>query len=124
MRHESKCRHIHGHRYILDVTCVADGLDPLGRVIDFSVVKSVFGAWVDEYWDHGALLNIDDTDVIRFFNASGFKVYLMDGNPTAENIAICARKVADELLAPYNVRVESVRCYETPNCWSDSVPIS
>ena len=39
LRHESKCRHVHGHRYVLELTCAAAQLDDLGRVIDFGVTR-------------------------------------------------------------------------------------
>ena len=64
MKHESKCRHLHGHRYVAEITAAADGLDDLGRVIDFSVLKSVVGGWVDDAWDHGTLANDADHDLI------------------------------------------------------------
>lgn len=119
MRHESKCKHLHGHRYVLDVTCEADKLDDIGRVIDFSVVKTVFGAWVDENLDHGVLLNVADRELHSYLSGSGHKTYTMEGNPTAENIAQLAYKVANQHLASHGVRVVHIRCYETPNCWAD-----
>jgi hypothetical protein len=39
-QHESKCRNLHGHNYVAVLHARADaGLDALGRVIDFSVLK-------------------------------------------------------------------------------------
>lgn len=60
LQHESKCRHIHGHRYKLELTLRCPNLDKLGRVLDFSEVKRAFGDWIDRYWDHNVLLNPDD----------------------------------------------------------------
>ena len=37
--HESKCKAFHGHRYAAEITCQAEQLDHLGRVVDFSVIK-------------------------------------------------------------------------------------
>ncbi len=39
MRHEGKCKHLHGHRYALEATFSASGLDALGRVIDFAAFQ-------------------------------------------------------------------------------------
>jgi 6-pyruvoyltetrahydropterin/6-carboxytetrahydropterin synthase len=39
MEHESKCKHLHGHRYALEATFVAPDLDTLGRVVEFGVIK-------------------------------------------------------------------------------------
>ena len=55
-RHESKCRNLHGHNYVLFVTVTAPELDSLGRVIDFSIIKGLVGDWIDSKWDHGFIL--------------------------------------------------------------------
>ena len=60
-RHESKCAAFHGHRYAAELTCLAP-LDDRGRVIDFGVVKERVGGWIDENWDHTAILQRDDPD--------------------------------------------------------------
>ena len=120
MLHESKCRNLHGHRYVAEVTCAATDLDALGRVIDFSVIKSVLGKWVDHYWDHGTILNSKDYDLIELCQTKGWKHYTLDGvNPTAEVMAEYLCKVGNSILTNAGVQVVSVRLYETPNCWSD-----
>ena len=37
--HEGKCRHLHGHRGVAEVTVYAPSLDNLGRVVDFGAIK-------------------------------------------------------------------------------------
>ena len=123
-RHEGKCAAFHGHRYTADVTCEAEGLDDLGRVVDFGVVKDLVGGFIDERWDHTALLMRDDPDsaamVIAASNEQhGRPVYWMQGAPTAENIALELARVATKLLAGRGLRVVHVRVWETPNCWAD-----
>jgi 6-pyruvoyltetrahydropterin/6-carboxytetrahydropterin synthase len=118
-RHESKCVNLHGHRYAVELTCDAAKLDDLGRVIDFSVIKAKVGAWIDERWDHGALLSEEDGELIAFCQAQGWRVYTMKQNPTAENIAAELWHVATRLLAPEDVFLAKVRVYETPNCWAE-----
>jgi len=121
-RHESKCRHPHGHRYTFEVTITADALDEMGRVIDFGVVKALIGAWLDDNLDHGYIAcSLDGVgDALR---AQGFKVFTMPGTeePTAENLAMLVLAQAQALLAGRPLRVVHVRCYETPNCWADAV---
>ena len=118
MKHESKCRNLHGHRYRIELTVVGD-LDPLGRVIDFGEMKRLVGAWVDEQLDHGTLLNANDDDLIELCRQNGWKLYVMDCNPTAENIARDVFWAAASLLEPAGITVDRVRLFETPNCWSD-----
>lgn len=59
-KHESKCAYLHGHRYGVDVTCTAQELDVIGRVIDFAEVKRIVGQWIDDNWDHNVMLHEDD----------------------------------------------------------------
>lgn len=119
-RHESKCRAFHGHRYAAEITCVARALDDLGRVVDFGVIKERVGGWVDEHWDHTAILLRDDPDpaipVLAEANARlGRPVYWLDSPPTAENIVMELARVAQDLLAGAGVRVIRIRLWETPN---------
>lgn len=144
--HEGKCRHLHGHRYVAEVTIDAPELDHLSMVVDFSVVKRVIGDWINHHWDHNLLLNRDDPfaqietleygtdestgnkvtkpELITDFLFGGRIPYVMpEGNPTAENIAAVLFKVSTELLreAGYEqLLVRQVRVYETPNCWADA----
>lgn len=60
LNHESKCAHLHGHRYVAEVTVASDVLDNVSRVIDFSQVKKLVGEWIDFYWDHNIILHPDD----------------------------------------------------------------
>ena len=46
--HEGKCRNLHGHAYVFLLTCEADELDPLGRVIDFGVIRSLLCQWLED----------------------------------------------------------------------------
>lgn len=136
--HESKCAHLHGHRYVANVSVIAPELDSLGRVVDFSVVKELVGSWIDREWDHNLLLCPNDplakiwlnggvregiSDVV--FNQIFTRVpYIMPEqmNPTAENMARVLMLEADSLLQNSSgLRVAKVRLYETPNCWADQV---
>ena len=112
----------HGHRYAAEITCVADKLDNLGRVIDFGVIKSRVGSWIDEHWDHTAILmKGDDDPAIQILAKSnethGRPVYWLECHPTAENIAAELGKISTELLKDTGVTVQRVRLWETPNAW-------
>ena len=120
-RHESKCRAYHGHRYVAEITCVAEALDSLGRVVDFGVIKERVGTWIDRHWDHTAILMKSDPDpsipILAEANARmGRPVYWLTNPPTAENIVEELAKVAQELLADTGVQVIRIRLWETPNC--------
>lgn len=117
-RHESKCRNLHGHRYSAEITCTAE-LDSLGRVVDFGVIADRVGGWVNDKLDHGTLANEADTGLVAYCKASDSKLFTIQGEPTAENIARLIYRKAKELLADTGVDVLQVRVYETPNCYAD-----
>lgn len=126
-RHESKCAAFHGHRYTAEITCHAPELDDRGRVVDFGVVKEKVGGWIDEHWDHTAILMREDPDPAVVFLAQsnaahGRPVYWTEAPPTAETLAAELGRIATELLADSGVRVVHVRIYETPNGWADWTP--
>lgn len=94
--HEGKCRHLHGHNYRIHFTCEAAHLDNVGRVIDFSEIKSKLCMWLEDKWDHKMLLwdqdpvcstLIDDTMPTGKDSTLDDGVVLVSFNPTAENIA-------------------------------------
>lgn len=133
--HEGKCANLHGHRGVAEVTVEAAELDNLGRVVDFSVLKTLIGGWIDERWDHNMLLHKDDPLLddlgheIENIEHSRRRIfgpkspYILPVNPTAENLAqdllVNAQKVLDRAGSSH-IRVRHVRLYETPNCYADA----
>ena len=126
--HEGKCKAFHGHRYAAEITVRAESLDRLGRVVDFSVLKSEVGGWIDRNWDHTAILERNDPDpavaAIAESNARhGLPVYFLDAPPTVENITLELARISKTLLEPVGVRLVAIRIWETPNAsalWEDS----
>jgi len=119
MRHESKCRHLHGHRYTVELTASAKQLDDLGRVIDFGVLKTIVGGWIDDFWDHGTIVHYDDVELIKVCSDNNWRHYKLENNPTAENLAEELFIEANHLLEEYPILITHIRLYETPNCWAD-----
>ncbi len=127
--HASQCRHLHGHRYALEITLSgdiirADGLPANGMVVDFGDVKAIAKQHVVDVWDHAFLAYRGDTQVVNFLQGiPGHKTVLLDVVPTAENLAVAAFRILDPLYTGVyqnQVRLEQVRIYETPNCWADA----
>lgn len=122
MEHESKCRHLHGHRYVVEATFRAKGLDALGRVIDFGKVKEILGGWIDEHWDHATILNSKDRELGESIAArTGQLVYYIDGNPTAECMAhYLLHVVCPKLFTTSGAACSHIRLWETPNCYAEA----
>jgi 6-pyruvoyltetrahydropterin/6-carboxytetrahydropterin synthase len=118
-RHGSKCRHLHGHRYKAEITC-RGSLNDLGMVIDFGEIKQTVGAWIDEHWDHGAILNEADEVYAKAVEAQGHRLYLLPCEPTAEHMARELLAIAGQLIGSAHLEVLKVRLWETPNCYADA----
>jgi 6-pyruvoyltetrahydropterin/6-carboxytetrahydropterin synthase len=121
-RHESKCAHPHGHNYVVLLHAEADsGLDAIGRVIDFSVLKERIGGWVERWWDHGFLLSAEDDELRTLLEAGpGWKVAILPDNPTAENMARYLLEVVGPAVLPKGVRLVRVVVWETENCYAEA----
>ena len=76
------------------------------------------GGWLDEQLDHGMILERGDA-MIPMLQEGRMKVFVMDSPPTAENIVRVVFEHAEKLLLPRGVRLESVRCWETPTSCAD-----
>jgi 6-pyruvoyltetrahydropterin/6-carboxytetrahydropterin synthase len=122
MQHESKCKHLHGHRYAIEATFAAHGLDTLGRVVDFGLIKEVLGAWIDEHWDHTTILFDKDKALGKSITAvTGQKIFYLAANPTAENMAsYIMETVCPKLFKAMPIRCVRIRLYETPNCFAEA----
>jgi 6-pyruvoyltetrahydropterin/6-carboxytetrahydropterin synthase len=111
LNYDGKCRHLHGHNGRAVITLETAELDALGMVVDFSRLKRGVGAWIDEALDHKMLLHKDDP-LLPFLRQQGEPIYVMDANPTAENIA---RLILD-MAARQGFPVVEVSLWETDTC--------
>jgi 6-pyruvoyltetrahydropterin/6-carboxytetrahydropterin synthase len=108
LQYEGKCRHLHGHNGRVVITLAASSLDALGMVMDFTRLKHVVGGWIDEHLDHKMLLHHDDP-ALPLLRQLGEPVYVLDVNPTAENIA----RLIFDYTAGQGFPVVEVRLWET-----------
>ena len=120
LRHEGKCANFHGHNYIADFHVTpehdtSDGIDDVGRVIDFAQLKALLKGWIDEHWDHGFILSEEDENGIAAIRSVvPTKYFLLPANPTAENMArYLLETVCPELLSEFGVVAVRVVLWET-----------
>ncbi len=116
--HEGRCAHLHGHNYVVHFHARADRLDAVGRVIDFGALRDALGGWIGEHWDHGFIVFAGDREARAALSAiPGQRLYVLDVNPTAENLAAhLLHVVGPKVLAGTGVRLVRVELWETENC--------
>ena len=114
--HESKCRNLHGHNYRVHFTVQAEKLDTVGRVMDFSAIKSKLCQWVEDNWDHRFLI-WDADPKAKALTQVDATVVIVPFNPTAENMAdFLLRRVGPVALAGTGVTLVAVNIEETRKC--------
>ena len=115
--HEGKCRFLHGHNYRIHFTVAAEQLDEIGRVVDFSVIKSTLCQWLEDHFDHKFLLWEQDELLPQLQAVSGESLVIVPFNPTAENIAqYLVDQIGPEQLQGYPVKLISCKVEETAKC--------
>jgi 6-pyruvoyltetrahydropterin/6-carboxytetrahydropterin synthase len=113
LNYDGKCRHLHGHNGRAVITLEADRLDALGMVVDFSDIKRVVSTWIDANLDHRMILHKDDP-ILPIFQQQGEPYFLMDVNPTAENIA----KLIFDFVRAQGFPVVEVKLWETDDSFA------
>jgi 6-pyruvoyltetrahydropterin/6-carboxytetrahydropterin synthase len=108
LQYDGKCRHLHGHNGRAVITLASAELDTLGMVMDFTLLKRVVGGWIDSHLDHKMLLHKDDP-ALDYLQSQGEPIFVMDVNPTAENIA----RLIFDFAASQGFPVAEVKLWET-----------
>lgn len=129
--HGSKCRHPHGHRYRVRVTCRGQIVDEAGSpddgmLVDFGDLKALMTTLVHDVLDHSFVCHSDDPLLAVLADAGplvdpgcegGWRIVEFPYVPTAENIA---RWCWDQLAGPLESRfrdglaLAEVAVWETP----------
>jgi 6-pyruvoyltetrahydropterin/6-carboxytetrahydropterin synthase len=119
LEYAGKCRHLHGHNGRAVITLEGAELDGRGMLVDFTEIKRQVQSWIDENLDHNMLLRRDDP-LLPVLRERGERVFVMEDNPTAENIA---RLIYDRAHAA-GLPVVEVVLWETDQCCSTYAPRS
>ena len=117
LNYDGKCRYLHGHNGRAIITIESETLDERGMVMDFSEIKRVVSTWIDESLDHRMLLHKTDP-VVPILSELGEPMFLMDENPTAENIA----KLIYDFTASRGFPIVQCQLWETPHCFATYQP--
>jgi 6-pyruvoyltetrahydropterin/6-carboxytetrahydropterin synthase len=127
--HQSQCRHVHGHRYVLEITVEGDiiqtdGSPSEGMVLDFSEVKHIAFEHLVQHWDHAFLVYEKDKLIVDFLKSiPEHKTVTLNCVPTVENLARTAFNILQNAYIDHygnHLRLLKIRLYETPNCWAEA----
>jgi 6-pyruvoyltetrahydropterin/6-carboxytetrahydropterin synthase len=128
--HKSQCQHLHGHRYVIEITLSGniistEGISEQGMVMDFSDVKLLAKKHLVDNWDHAFIVWKKDTTVLNFLNSlPHHKTVVLNAPPTAENLVLEAFNILTTVFKTSygeNLALERVRLYETPNSWAEAI---
>lgn len=117
LNYDGKCRFLHGHNGRAIISLQSETLDSRGMVLDFTDIKRTVSRWVDENLDHRMILHREDP-AVESLQALGEPLFLVDRNPTAENIA----KLIFDFTAEAGFPIIQVELWETPNCFATYRP--
>lgn len=121
-KHGGKCEHFHGHNYVADFFVTSDSQDSVGRIVDFSDLKSRCKGWLDENWDHSFLVYREDSNAIEALRqVQPSRMYLLPYNPTAENMAkYLLENAAPDFMQGSGAQVVRVRIWETEDSYAEA----
>ncbi len=109
--YEGKCANIHGHNGKAVIVLGGRNLGENGILLDFAEIKSKIQGWIEDNLDH-ALLLCDKDPLVEILSGAGLKLFVMDTNPTAENIARTILEKSRQMGLP----ALEVRLWETEHC--------
>jgi 6-pyruvoyltetrahydropterin/6-carboxytetrahydropterin synthase len=114
--HENCCAFLHGHNLRITFKCEAPKLDAVGRVIDFSVIKTLLCDWLEDNWDHRFLL-WDQDPMLDFLTKSAGHVmdHCMaleedgdDDDASQEQFEVAKLLVTSLVAVPFNPTSEGI----------------
>ena len=123
-KHTGRCRYVHGHNLRIDVTMAYHRLDSKkDMVCDFSSLKQLVEGVIVQQWDHALILNEEDplVDILKMNTKNMVRLFLVDGDPTAEVLAERLHKQLNAILGldlkneiPTKHYIDKVTIWETP----------
>jgi 6-pyruvoyltetrahydropterin/6-carboxytetrahydropterin synthase len=104
---------LHGHNGEVEIELLSPTLDDRGMVADFGDVNRIVKDWIDRELDHKMLLSREDP-LLPVMEEFAQPVFVMEENPTAENIA----KLIFGYARNQGLPVCEVRLWETPTSFA------
>lgn len=120
--YNGKCKHVHGHSYILYVTVLGEPNSntkdsTYGMVIDFGELKQIVSKHIIDKFDHALVLR-KDAKLADALQKQYGNIMLTHYQPTCENMVIAFADTLKEYL-PSHVRLYSLRLHETATSYAE-----
>lgn len=113
INYNGKCAHLHGHNGLVEIVLATKQLDARGMVVDFVDVKKIVNDFLNRELDHKMILNASDP-FVKILQDNQEPMFLMQENPTAENIA----KVIYQYAKGQGLPILEVRLWETGSSYA------
>jgi len=116
--HQGECINIHGHSYKMLIQLEGETNENL-MLIDFYDIEAIVSPLLKQI-DHAFVCDSKDEVMIEFLKNNNFKMYVMEGFSTAENLSnFFAKKLTPEFEKHSNLTDLKVRVYETADAWAE-----
>ena len=120
--YDGKCRHIHGHSYLMYVTIKGRPLEnethpKNGMLIDFGILKRIVNENIVEKFDHALVMKKDSVLSSEIQENYG-NVIITDFQPTSENLICHFAEILKDKL-PAEVELSAIRLYETATSYAE-----
>jgi|19_taG_2_1085344.scaffolds.fasta_scaffold16267_3 6-pyruvoyltetrahydropterin/6-carboxytetrahydropterin synthase len=119
--HDSKCRNLHGHRYVIEASVTGElhtsGSEE-GMTMDFSFLKEEMTKHIHDVVDH-AFMVWEKDPLERMLIETMTNIVSLPFVPTAENLAgywFNELKPAIALRTDGHAELSQIKVWETPNC--------
>lgn len=120
--YDGKCRHIHGHSYILYVTIIGTPCNDIsnpkyGMVMDFGELKAIVNRNIVDRLDHALVLRTGSalgTELEEQYS----NVMFTDYQPTCENMLLEFANILQNELPDY-VKLHSLKLHETATSFAE-----
>lgn len=124
--YDGKCKHIHGHSYILHVTIkgtpMVNPISKNGMLIDFTDLKKVVEESVINKYDHSLVLS-EGAPLSEELSKAYGNIVIVPFRPTCENLVINFANKIQEAITKGDLKIHgylySLRLYETATCFAE-----
>lgn len=121
--HKSKCKNLHGHRYVIEVgvddnVILEKGVSNEGMVIDFGDLKEIMMTMIHDIYDHSFVMSTEDNlkkIFLKLVEQEQQKIVFVPFVPTAENLSKHWYKTIEKKLLEKKIKLKYIKVWETPS---------